>query len=278
MCLNVVADIKIIARGYGERKRSDKIQVITKPRSLPMIKRKILNLEPAFPVQQLPSLLLATPPLENGDRLDRHEFERRYDKMPHLKKAELLEGVVFLSTTLRFKSHGQPHGFIMGWLGTYQAFTTGVEAGNNSTVRLDLDNEPQPDAVLRIREESGGRSILSDDDYIEGAPELIVEIAASSVAIDLHDKKQAYCRNGVKEYLVWRVLDQQFDWFYLQNGEYVLLSVEEDQIIRSRSFPGLWLAVTDLLAGKMQQVLTVLQQGLAAAEHAQFVADLSIEP
>lgn len=152
-------------------------------------------------MHQLPASLLATPPLENGDRLDRHEFERRYKRMPHLKEAELIEGVVFLSTALRFKSHGQPHGFIMGWLGTYQALTTGVEVGNNATVRLDLNNELQPDAVLRIREESGGRSILNDD-YIEGAPELIVEVAASSVAIDLHDKKQAYRRNGVKEYLV----------------------------------------------------------------------------
>ncbi|MBD2091016.1 Uma2 family endonuclease [Microcoleus sp. FACHB-1515] len=229
-------------------------------------------------MQQLPSSLLATPPLGNGDRLDRHEFERRYDKMPHLKKAELIEGVVFLSTALRFKRHGQPHGFIMGWLGTYQAFTMGVEVGNNSTVRLDLKNEPQPDAVLRIREESGGQSVLSDDDYIEGAPELIVEVAASSVAIDLHDKKRAYLRNGVKEYLVWRVLDQQFDWFYLQDCKYVLLTAEADRIIRSRSFPGLWLAVDDLLAGKMQQVLAVLQQGLATAEHNEFVQPLAIEP
>lgn len=242
-----------------------------------MIERKILNLESVFTVQQLPLSLLATPPLENGDRLDRLEFERRYERMPHLKKAELIEGVVYMPAALRHKSHGQPHSFIMTWLGLYQAFTPGVEVSDNATVRLDLHNEPQPDAVLRICEESGGQSILNDD-YIEGAPELIVEVAASSVAIDLHDKKQAYCRNGVKEYLVWRVLDQQFDWFYLQNGEYILLPVESDRIIRSRSFPGLWLPVDDLLSGNMQQVLAVVQQGLATSEHHEFVSGLAIEP
>lgn len=57
------------------------------------------------------------PPLENGDRLSRYEFERRYRAMPHLKKAELIEGVVYIAAAaLRFKSHGQPHAHLMGWL------------------------------------------------------------------------------------------------------------------------------------------------------------------
>lgn len=128
------------------------------------------------------------PPLENGDRLSRHEFERRYQAMPHLKKAELIEGVVYVPSPSRFRSHAQPHARLMTWLGVYQASTHGVELGDNPTVRLDLDNEPQPDAVLLIDRRAGGRSRLSEDDYIEGAPELIAEIAASSAAYDLHDK------------------------------------------------------------------------------------------
>jgi Uma2 family endonuclease len=100
-----------------------------------------------------------------------------------------------------------------------------------------LDNEPQPDAVLLISENCGGQARLSDDDYVEGAPELVVEIAASSVAIDLHDKKRAYRRNGVQEYIVWQVCEQRLDWFYLQQGEYVSLPVAEDDVIRSRVFP-----------------------------------------
>jgi Uma2 family endonuclease len=116
---------------------------------------------------------------------------------------------------------------------------------------------------------------LSEDDYIEGAPELVVEIAASSAAIDLGDKKRAYRRNGIPEYIVWQVFDHKVDWFCLQEGEYISLPIDADGTIRSRVFPGLWLAVEDLLAGNMVRVLSVLQAGLAAAEHGAFVQQLS---
>ncbi|RCJ22432.1 hypothetical protein A6S26_22040 [Nostoc sp. ATCC 43529] len=216
------------------------------------------------------------PLLENGDKLTRCEFERRYNATPHLKKAELIEGIVYIMpAALRFRSHGQPHGWILTWLGTYEAATPSVCLGVEPTVRLDLDNEPQPDAVLLINPEAGGQVKLSQDDYIEGAPELIVEIAASSVAIDLHAKKQAYRRNGVKEYIVWQVLDQKLSWFYLQQGEYLELATDSSGILRSRVFPGLWLAVAELLAGNMQSVLTVLQAGLQSPEHAAFVEKLA---
>jgi len=228
-----------------------------------------------------------TIPLENGDseallrsadRLNRYEFERRYNAMPNLKKAELIEGIVYIPAALRFKSHGQPHGWIMTWLGTYEAMTPGVALGVEPTVRLDIDNEPQPDAVLLIAPEAGGQVRLSDDDYIEGAPELVVEIAASSSAIDLHAKKQAYRRNGVKEYIVWQVLNRKISWFYLDEGEYLDLPADTDGIIRSRVFPGLWLAVAPLLAGNMQRVLAVLQEGVQSPEHAAFVQKLGLLP
>lgn len=218
------------------------------------------------------------PRLENGDKLTRYEFERRYNAMPNLKKAELIEGIVYIMpAALRFKSHGQPHGWIIGWLVTYAVATPGVALGVEPTVRLDLDNEPQPDAVLIITPEAGGQARLSADDYIEGAPELVVEITASSVAIDLHAKKQAYRRNGVKEYIVWQVLDQKLSWFYLEQGEYVELLPDKDGIIRSQVFGGLWLGVNELLAGKMQQVLAALQLGLQSAEHGSFVEKLAYE-
>jgi len=218
---------------------------------------------------------LRIPPLANGDKLTRYEFERRYNAMPHLKKAELIEGIVYMAAALRFKSHGEPHGQIITWLGIYAAMTPGVSLGDNPTVRLDLDNEPQPDVVLLINPEAGGQTQLSDDDYIEGAPELIVEIAASSVAIDLHAKKQAYRRNGVKEYIVWQVLDRKLSWFYLEEGDYLELSADSDGIVRSQVFPGLWLAVAPVLAGNMQSVFRVLQAGLQSPEHAALVQKLA---
>lgn len=213
------------------------------------------------------------PPLESGDRLTRVEFERRYEAMPHIKKAELIEGVVYMASAVRAKRHGQPHAAIMAWLGSYWIATPGVDLLDNTTVRLDEDNEPQPDALLRI--DVGGQSIISDDDYVEGAPELIVEIAASSASYDLHDKLKVYRRNRVQEYLVWRVYNKKFDWFRLDRGEYILLEPNADGVICSQVFPGLWLAVSDLLEGNLAEVSAVLQKGLETAEHQAFVQSLS---
>jgi len=214
------------------------------------------------------------PPLQNGDRLTCPEFERRYAAMPHVKKAELIEGVVHMPTPVSNR-HSAAHGQVMTWLGTYCATTPGVHLNDNATVRLDLDNEPQPDALLRLDEAHGGRSRVSADDYIEGAPELIAEITATSASYDLHDKLNAYRRNGVQEYLVWRVYDQELDWFSLQEGQYVPLEPDEEGVIRSQVFPGLWLHVPAMLQGNLAQVLTGLQKGLASDEHAAFVAQLS---
>jgi len=217
--------------------------------------------------------LSALPPLESGDKLTRTKFEQRYAAMPQVKKAELIEGTVYMASPLRAKAHGKPHTHIMTWLGTYEAATPGVEALDNATVRLDANNEPQPDALLRI--EQGGQSTISDDDYIEGAPELIVEIAASSASIDLHEKLKVYRRNQVQEYLIWRVYDAAFDWFRLHEGKYILLETNSEGILCSETFGGLWLAKAALLSGDLARVLTVLQQGLATVEHQNFVEQLS---
>lgn len=213
------------------------------------------------------------PPLENGDKLTRVEFERRYSAMPNLKKAELIEGVVYMASALRITQHGEPHADIIGWLSFYKAFTPNLQLGDNCTVRLDLDNEPQPDALLRI--ELGGQSTISQDGYVEGSPELIVEIAASTVSLDLHEKLKVYRRNQVQEYLVWRVLDGEFDWFRLNAGEYIKLEPNEDGIISSQIFPGLWLDRAALLAGNLAKVLEVVQQGLASQSHQDFVQELA---
>jgi Uma2 family endonuclease len=193
--------------------------------------------------------------LENGDRLNRLEFERRYTAS-NIKKAELIEGLVYVASPLRFTPHAKPHGQIFTWLGTYQSMSAGLEVGIEPTVRLDADNEPQPDAVLfRL----GGNAQVDEDGYITGAPELIVEIAASTVSYDLHAKKRVYERNGIKEYIVWRTLDQAIDWFILENGKYVELAPDAAGIMHSREFEGLRLNVTAILNGDMSAVLKTLQ-------------------
>lgn len=227
--------------------------------------------------QHLPSQI-TIPPLENGDLLTRVEFERRYAAMPHLKKAELIEGIVYMASPLRFEPHAEPHARLITWLGFYAAFTPHTHVGDNPTVRLDIDNEPQPDAILLIDAHCGGQTRISDDGYIQGAPEFVAEIAASTATIDLRDKKRVYRRNGVKEYVVWQVTNSRLDWFCLQEGEYITLAPDADGIIRSQVFPGLWLAVSALLAGDMPQVIASLQTGFASIAHQQFVQQLTTFP
>ncbi|NLF73085.1 MAG: Uma2 family endonuclease [Candidatus Anammoximicrobium sp.] len=217
----------------------------------------------------------AVPPLEAGDRLTREEFERRYQAMPELKKAELIEGVVYMPSPVRVRRHACPHARIITWLGHYEAATPGVEVADNATARLDLDNEPQPDATLYITPESGGQVRISPDDYVESAPDLVVEVASSSVSFDLNTKLQVYRRSGVGEYIVWRVLDGQFDWFALRGGAYERLAADARGVLRSERFPGLWLDTAALLQGDLAATLRTLDEGLGGEPHAAFVRRLS---
>jgi Uma2 family endonuclease len=213
----------------------------------------------------------ALPALENGDRLTRAEFERRYDAMPQLKKAELVEGVVYVPSPVRHRQHGSPHAHLIGWLGQYVAHTPGVEVGDNSSVRLDQDNEPQPDALLFIDPACGGQIRISVDGIIEGAPELVAEVASSSVSYDLHAKLQVYRRSGILEYIVWRVLEREIDWFVLRAGQYERMPVDAEGLLQSQVFAGLWLDPVALVGSDLAAVLATVQQGLASPEHAALV-------
>lgn len=215
-----------------------------------------------------------SPLLATGMRLSRDEFERRYSAMPHIKKAELVEGVVYIPSPVRMQAHAHPHFRLGGWLNHYEAFTPGTMVADNGTVRLDTKNEPQPDAMLFIKAESGGQATISEDDYLEGAPEYVAEIAASSVGRDLTAKKTAYRRNGVREYLVWRVLDGALDWFVAKGRKFVPLVPDAAGILRSEVFPGLWLDIAALIRDDFPVILQVLQQGLASPEHEAFVKRL----
>jgi hypothetical protein len=214
------------------------------------------------------------PRLQNGDRLTRAEFERRYDAMPHLKKAELLEGVVYMPPPVSFDEHGGPHFDLITWLGLYRIATPGVRGGDNASLRLDLDNEPQPDAFLLVLPAHGGQARISKDGYVEGGPELVAEVAASSVSYDLHVKLPVYRRNGVREYIVWRVWDRAIDWFILREGQYERLPLTSSGIYQSEILPGLWLDPAALIRGDLTTMGQVVQQGVASAEHAAFVSKL----
>lgn len=216
----------------------------------------------------------ALPPLQNGDRLTGAEFDRRCAALPDLERVELIEGVVYMSPPVFGSDHGVPHSRAVIWLGTYEASTPGVIVSDNTSVRLDPNNRPQPDAYLRILPTHGGRTRVGPDKYVEGAPELVFEVSASSASYDLHDKLAAYRRNGVREYVVWRTYDLAIDWFLLGGRRQTRLSTDRAGWFKSRVFPGLWLDTTSLLRGNLAAVLKGLQQGIASPEHAAFVTKL----
>jgi Uma2 family endonuclease len=205
------------------------------------------------------------PALEQGDRLSRQEFHRRYEAMTNVKKAELIEGVVNMPSPAKLKKHGKPQIAMAGWIVNYAAQHPKTEAADNATVMLDFDNEYQPDLLLRILPEHGGQSRTTADDYVEGAPELAVEIASSSAGYDLHAKKNAYRRNGVREYLVWITRENRIVWWKLVEGEFIEIEPDSEGLLKSSAFPGLWLDAEAMIEGDLARVLSRLQDGMRSA-------------
>jgi Uma2 family endonuclease len=215
----------------------------------------------------------ALPPLEPGDRLDQPTFHQRYEAMPKQTRAELIGGIVYMPSPLK-RPHGQVHAKVVGWLSAYEDATPGTQALDNATTILGPESEPQPDASLLIVPEKGGQ-IRDEGGYVAGAPELIVEVASSTEAIDLHLKRRDYETAGVKEYVVVVLRQKRVLWLARPKGSFEELAPGADGILRSEVFPGLWLDPGALLRCDGQRVREVLEKGLAAPEHAAFVAKLA---
>lgn len=227
------------------------------------------------------------PELRDGDRLSKREFWRRYEATESVRRAELIEGVVHVISASHIRGeespvapisnegHGGPQSDILFWLGSYAVATYGVRPSGPSTIRgLDPDTSPEPDALLRILPECGGRTWTDADDYLVRGPELIVEIAKVTASIDLGPKLRTNRDDGVPEYLVWRTRHKVIDWFRLERREYVPLEPDTDGFHKSRVFPGLWLDPVAMVDGDIAKVLAVVQQGIASPEHAKFVEKL----
>lgn len=216
------------------------------------------------------------PPLQHGDRLTAKEFCRRWDVTPHLKHAELIGGQVYMNPPISAGSHGVPHGQVIIWLGQYALPTLGVEVISESSIHFGPDNLPQPDALLRIKDQFGGTSRMIRQE-LHGPPELIVEVAASSAAYDLFEKKQMYALQGVQEYLVWVIHERKFVWFVLGGKAYVEQECSRAGVIKSQVFPGLWLDTKGMLADNWPQVLTTLKQGMESPAYLEFAAKLKCQ-
>ncbi len=213
------------------------------------------------------------PELVCGDYLSRGEFLRRWETMPHLKRAELIRGVVYMPSPLSLE-HGDVDSHVGGWLAVYAAFTTGCRGSNNATWLMGEDEAPQPDTSLRILPEYGGQSRV-EGRYAAGAPEFLAEVCLSSTAYDLHQKLEVYQEAGVQEYLAVLMREREVRWHRLANGRFEILPAPADGVYRSAAFPGLWLDAAALLRGELARVLAVLNDGINAPEHKQFVEQLA---
>lgn len=214
------------------------------------------------------------PLLEAGAHIDQPTFHQRYLQSPRELRAELIQGVVFVPSPTRF-AHSSMHARIVHWLGEYVAHTPGTDFCDNASVILDGQNELQPDALLLLSPVCGGRLHKDADDTLRGIPELIVEIASSSEAHDLFEKKDVYERAGVPEYIVVTLRTPAVHWFEWTSEGYSTIPPEEDGSLRSRVFPGLWLPAQGSLLDNHARRLEVLRAGLASEEHTNFVSQLS---
>lgn len=211
------------------------------------------------------------PELHSGDRMTRKEFHSIYSRMPQNFRAELVEGIVYVASPLK-RRHGKSHLLLGSVFAAYEGATAGVDASDNTTLLLGEEAEPQPDLYLRILPAFGGQSKTSADDYVEGAPELIAEVALSTRALDLHAKRRDYRRHGVIEYLVLAPREQKLFWIDLKADQDV---AAPDGIVRARTFPGLWIDPAALFRNDHGALMSTLQQGLASPEHAAFVQRLA---
>jgi Uma2 family endonuclease len=199
------------------------------------------------------------------------EFHRRYEQCPEDVKFELVGGIVYMTSPLR-RAHGLYHPVLSGAFLLYQAATPGVELLDNATTILGEESEPQPDLELRILSQYGGQSRETQKDYVEGPPELIAEIAHSTRAIDMHQKRDDYEQAGVLEYVVLCLEEQQLYWWHFPSGR--MIKPNRQDIFRSRVFPGLWIDSQALLARDTKRLIKVVEQGLSSRAHTVFVKRL----
>lgn len=212
------------------------------------------------------------PPLVRGDFLSRDEFLRRWEAMPHVKRAELIRGVVYMPSPVSTQ-HGDTEHHVGVWLGFYELATPGCRGSNNITWLMG-EEVPQPDLCLRILPEYGGQSHM-EGRYAAGAPEFLAEVCISSTAYDLHQKLQVYQEAGVREYLAVLMREREVRWHQLTAGRFEIVPAPADGVYRSASLPGLWLDAGALLAGELPRLIAVLQDGLRSPEHQQFVEQLA---
>ncbi len=230
-------------------------------------------MSPSLSLPQRRKLESKVPLLHNGDHLSQKEFHRRYEAYPDDTRFELIDGIVYMMTPAGY-DHGQGDYKLTGLLFQYEGATPGVEGAQNTTIILGDDAEPQPDVCMMVRPAYGGKCRIQGGKikYIVGPPELMIEVAHSSVALDLSKKPDSYRKAGVLEYVVLDVGRNRIHWLDLSTNQ--KLDLPHDSILRSFAFPGLWIDTAALLKRDVPALIQCMNQGILSPEHTAFVKRL----
>jgi hypothetical protein len=205
--------------------------------------------------------------LAPGDRMELAEFLERWEQSPELKFAEFVDGVVYMPSPLSLP-HSRFDGLAQFVLGHY-AVRSGICENLPNATWLMLGSAPQPDLVLSLKPEYGGKMRVAPRDLASGIPELIVEICRSSRSYDLGPKLALYERAGVPEYLAILVEEKRFEWRVMTQGRYQFLDAA-DGVFRSRILPGLWIDEPAFWTQDGTRLLAVLEEGLRSPEFLNF--------
>jgi Uma2 family endonuclease len=218
--------------------------------------------------------IVENPRLITGTKFDLDDFLALCEEVAYQQRAELIDGIVFVPDAL-WSDHIDLESSVTVCMGQYADVTPGCQSGRNATCVM-LAQSPRPDLYLRIGEEYGGNSRLNRG-VLEGAPELVAEICATSTEIDFGPKLELYMRAGVREYITFETLPpRRIVWRILVDGIYHQILPDASGIIRSHCFPGLWLDTEALWAGDGIRKQATVRAGLESDEHRAFVEQLEI--
>ena len=221
-----------------------------------------------------PGPAFAEPLLYEGQRLDQPTFHAIYERMHEDFKAELIDGLVHLAMTVHC-DHGEFDAEMIGFLVIYGVETPGTRVRSNTTAKLGPRSEVQPDSVLLVLPEFGGRTRLEPPGIQIEAPELVVEISDSTLRRDLDAKKRVYEQAGALEYVVFDVPNRKFYWFVLREGKFEALPLDADGSYHSKAFPGLWIDEAAFVGNDGPATMAALRRGLASPDHGRFVEQLA---
>ena len=167
-------------------------------------------------------------------------FEEYLDSLTEESKGDLFDGLLYMQTPPS-DAHEEIFGFLFDILRNYVLEKNlGVVRGSRTAIRFAEEHGTQPDIVFI----SNARRHLIYPYYIDGAPEVVVEILSPSTRkLDRGKKMALYAENGVLEY--WQVDPEDQTAKFLRNndGVWAPMPVGGDGIFHSEAISGFWLNV-----------------------------------